>query len=172
MEENYKTKRVLTGLVRNRDVGRFLGLEKSKKAVLDVMTQQKITVDPSKLAGYKRKEFLKAITKKIGIGYDAKKAFNSVYGDKKPEISARKTSIESTNKKNFSQRKVDIERVETMQRADNKVPNFLMSNKNLRVAENLINAKAINNFDNKFHPSRTVDEKEDSIKEILKRIQS
>ena len=84
MEQNYKAKAVLGGMMRkNSAIKSSLGLEKRQNIVLDVMAKQGIKTDPSKLPGFKREKFLKAVTKEIGMGYDARKAFESAYGESK-----------------------------------------------------------------------------------------
>jgi len=92
--QNFRTVNVFKeNLVRNRDIGKHLGLKRDANAVLDVMTKQGITKDPNKLEGYKKKEFVNAVKKTIGIGYYAKKAIMETYGEKK----ATGTSMPRTN---------------------------------------------------------------------------
>lgn len=135
----------------NKELGKALWSSKKQDAVLDVMMAQKITTDPSKLPGYKRKEFLKAVTNKIGIGYETRKAFQSVYGEKKIQpqkqapngkeknVSMRITYDEIMEKRKSGELKNIVSRIESKPAnySSSNVSSF-RSNTNIRQAEGLI----------------------------------
>ena len=178
MEQNYIQKRILNNVMKDRNIGRTLGLEKNKKIVLDTMIEKKVSTDLSKLPGYKRKEFVQAVTGKIGIGYETKKAFQSVYGDKKPqspphninaaeENVARKSSYDEimNKRKNISQGgEIKYEKSKTL--------NFSASDKGLRRADALL-IKPKEKPHHFYDPARAREiEEDDDLKERLKKIQS
>jgi hypothetical protein len=175
MNESFNpAKKALNSVMKNNAVGRYLGLEKKQGAVLEIMKQQKIIGDPSKLANYKKKDFLKAINNS-GIGFDAKKAFNVEYGERKSEISKTKTDIGVDSKKIYNEimnkRKGDILSKERIILEDKKsnIQNFSTSNIGIRKASSLLaqsNKQAIE-YDN--HIEQQGDEE---TKNILRRIQS
>ena len=145
------------------------------------MKKQKITTDPSKLAGYKKEAFLKAVTGKSGLGYEARKAFQAAYGSKKLEIVKRKTNAGEDRQKmydeimskrnnashpssvedNLSEKKVGHEHA--------KMLNFSSSSRGLIAADKLF-VRAKENT-HPFYDAPLVSQKDDDVKERLKKIQ-
>src|SRR5476651_1785674 len=98
MEENYKTKKAFGDFAKK--IGNPYGLEKNKKAVLDVMIKQKITT--TNLPNFREKKLLKSISGITGLGYEAKKAVLEFGKNKsesiKSKIDMNKTYDEIRNK--------------------------------------------------------------------------
>lgn len=124
---------------RNFIVGRSLGLEKKENAVRSVMEQQKISVDPSRLAGYKKEKFLKAIDNQIGLGYYDKKAFHAAYDQRKTEISKSKSQFgleKSKYDEIIAKRRVPMQ---DLLKKPVFVPGLVRDNGKLRNASGLVN---------------------------------
>ncbi|KKQ04776.1 MAG: hypothetical protein US25_C0038G0010 [Candidatus Moranbacteria bacterium GW2011_GWE1_36_7] len=140
---------VLRGMMKNNhEIGRSLALEKKKDVVLGIMEKQGIKKDVGMLKGYKQKEFLKAVDKETSLGFYVKKAMHNAIDAKKVQASDVKGA-----KKNDSISKQDIYR-EIIEKGKNRsqedlrhkdpvreksnLTNFLVSNKNLRAASDLL----------------------------------
>ncbi len=185
MEEIYKTKKILSAVAKNTSLGRFLGTEKSKNAVLGVMNKQHITVDPGKLSGSKKAAFLRAVSDTHVFGATAKKAFGSVYGKNKEQAEKQPAAAGNSrqeiydkimSKKNgFMERKALAENKTSSgpAREKSKVLDFRVSGMNIREADGLL-AKAQDNRHPIYdtgHGMGAGNEKEDRIAR-LKNIQS
>jgi|GEM_PF-4252605 len=182
MEERFNPANKALKAVMKGDAGRFLGLEKKQSAVLDVMKKQKIATDPSKLANYRKKEFLSGIDREKDLGFYAKKALHEAYGEKKTakidsRVSAadafaarKKTYDEIVNKGKNLQGKANSE---NLVRQNAKVLYFDASVKNVRAAGELLktsNNQAARHSELQLTPD--TDEKNSDVKDILKRIQA
>lgn len=183
MTENYQLNRVLGNMKRDNVIGRSLGLEKKQAVVRGIMEKQGISVDPSKLKNYKKEKFLKAISKETTLGYYDKKAFQSAYGAQKTQpvktnvggekkISSVRERYEEIMNKGKDENKLEKSSIIAGREKSN-VLHFDVSNKNMRDANGLlvgIKEKTTNPDD--VHKNQHMDEKNDNVREALKRIQA
>lgn len=145
MEENYKTKAILKGMMSsNREVGRALALPKKQQEVLDIMVKHNITTDLNKLPTYKKEAFLKDVKNKVGMGFEARTAFQSAYGAKpisaKPETKEVKmkslyNEIVNKNKQKASSKITENSVVNASKKASIFSFGFGTSSKGLREAQ-------------------------------------
>lgn len=176
LPQNYQQKRVMDSMMRNYTVGKHFGLDKTKGALMEVMVKHNITTDPSKLKGYQREAFLKDIKSKTGITYEGKKAFESMYGQQKPEQTKAKEEIKNqpTNKQGsyseiMAQKKLQEEKIAAVNSGARKSSVWSLmgfrSDKNVNASRDLI-AKADN-----YNKQATADNYDDA-KSMIDRIQS
>lgn len=143
LPQNYQQKKVMDSMLRNYNVGKHFGLEKTKSALMDVMVKHNITTDISKLPSYKREAFLKDVNKS-GVGFYAKKALQENYGPQKMEkpkpetpsvIIKKDTYDEIVNKKKILESSKNVEN--SQQKTNRGGFSFFGfgSNKNVREAE-------------------------------------
>ena len=105
MDQKFLQKKVESNLKNfmssNRDVKNALSLTSRKNTVRDIMVEQKMTKDISKLSGKEQKEFIKAIVGAKGMGYEGRRVFSQAFNPKKPEqtheIIGRKLLAEHAN---------------------------------------------------------------------------
>lgn len=162
----------------NKDIKSALSLTTRKNAVRDIMVQQKITKDISRLSGSEKKSFIKAVMGAKGMGYETRRVFSAAF-EKKPQPQKEAgTPSKSTGQlyEEIVKRNQDVPTLKVqgsyrnVSREDSKALNFSISNKGLHKAGSLF-------VEVKKRPHAFYDEKyaqednSDNIKARLKSIQ-